>query len=212
MLGVGCYLTGFALGCSAARTSAAVVSTFGLAFDSRVATLLLSSLWFSIASGASDSATECCVIWHTKYHSGGLRVALYVSCPLPLERVAVFCQIMSGTWQAGGRVIIDVCRLCQGCRLFWKLSPYNYLNIYLYFLFISKSMTTLTRCSTARAVIDSHVVRHMTTTRQTRHLNIPCTNPRDQIQVHTDQFSNPAVPTQSCNQHAFRSLFALGQY
>ena len=96
MLGIGCYLTGLALWCSAACTAATVMLALGLALDCGVPTLLLSALRFSIASGARDKAAESCVILHSKYLLGGLRTALYVSSPLPLERVVVSCRIMSG--------------------------------------------------------------------------------------------------------------------
>ena len=62
MLGIGCYLTGLALWCSAACATATMIFAFGLALDCRVATLLLSTLRFSITSGASDKAAESCVV------------------------------------------------------------------------------------------------------------------------------------------------------
>jgi len=44
VLGVGSYLTGFSLSGTAACATATMIFAFGLALDSRVATLLLSSL------------------------------------------------------------------------------------------------------------------------------------------------------------------------
>ena len=62
MLGVCSYLSGFAFRRLAACASATVMLALGLALDCRVATLLLSALRFCIASGASHTAAECCVV------------------------------------------------------------------------------------------------------------------------------------------------------
>ena len=62
MLGVGSYLTGFAFRRLTACATATMIFAFCLALDSRVATLLLSTLLFSVTLSASHTAAESCVI------------------------------------------------------------------------------------------------------------------------------------------------------
>jgi hypothetical protein len=79
------------------------VETRVFPFHCRVTALLLSTLRFSVTSGASDSATESCEFTHVTYLIWGLLIALCSLRTLLLERcddVTVVMMVLYSSLQS----------------------------------------------------------------------------------------------------------------